>query len=64
MLKYNITVLVMLTSQKLAGHHVDIKDVRKANSAKAGWALEYDIYTILHKNLQSGFKVIITAQTH
>jgi hypothetical protein len=64
MLKYNIMVLVLLTSQKLAGHHANIKDGRKANSAKAGWTQEYDIYITFNENLQSGFKVIMTPQTH
>jgi hypothetical protein len=35
-------VLVLLTSQKLAGHPADIKDGRKANSVKTGWAAGYD----------------------
>jgi hypothetical protein len=43
-------ILVLLQFQKLAGHHADIKDGRKANSVKAGWAVGYNIYTILQKS--------------
>jgi hypothetical protein len=52
-------VLIFFPSQKLAWHHVDIEEGRKAKSAKAGWIVGSEIHNIFPENMQCCSKVTV-----